>query len=117
MSKYDGLKFGCEFEFYPNVNLEEAKVLKNKKGRVWNLEKRKERGIINHVEVRTIGGTNYHRKVRQILKEINQFIEIFNRSIKDGKEDNEYKLILQEHMNIIKSAPEERRNKFLKLLR
>lgn len=98
------------------LDMREAKELKNKKGRVWNLEKRKEHGKMNHIEIRTIGGTGYQCKVEKILNELNQFIEIFNRSIKDGSPDEEYKTILEEHIKVLKSAPIERREKFLKLL-
>ena len=41
------------------LDMKEAKNHKNKKGRVWNLEKRREHNRTNHVEIRTIGGTNY----------------------------------------------------------
>ena len=71
---------------------------------------------MNHIEIRTIGGTHYQRKVDQILNEIDQFIEIFNRATKGGSPDEEYKTILEEHMEIIKSASPERREKFLQLL-
>lgn len=98
------------------LDLEEAKKLKNKKGRVWNLEKRKEKDEINHFEIRTIGGTQYQQKVEQILKELDQFIEIFNRSIKDGSSDEAYKIILEQHMEVIRSASPERREKFLQLI-
>ncbi len=99
------------------LDMKEAKELKNKKGRVWNLEKRKENDKMNHIEIRTIGGTHYQRKVDQILNELDQFIEIFNRSIKDGNPDEEYKLILAQHMKVIESASPKRREKFLQLLR
>ena len=98
------------------LDMEEAKKLKNKKGRVWNLEKRRENNKTNHIEIRTIGGTSYQRKVEQILNELDQFIEIFNRSIKNDNKDQEYKAILQKHMKILESAPKERREKFLQLI-
>jgi hypothetical protein len=72
------------------LDMEEAKKLKNQKGRVWNLEKRREHNRTNHVEIRTIGGTNYQQKVEQILSELDQFIEIFNRSIKNENRDESY---------------------------
>lgn len=98
------------------LDMKEARQLKNKKGRVWNLEKRKEDGKTNHIEIRTIGGTNYQRKVEQILNELNKFIEIFNRSIKNKDLDEEYKTILQKHVKTLKSAPEDRREKFLQFI-
>ena len=98
------------------LDMEEAKKLKNTKGRVWNLEKRKEYGETNHIEIRTIGGTNYQRKVEQILSELEQFIEIFKRAIKSDTVDEEYKNILQKHIVVVKTASKERREKFLQLI-
>ena len=85
------------------LDMKTAKELKNKKGRVWNLEKRKENDKMNHIEIRTMGGTHYQRKVDQILNELDQFIEIFNRSIKDGAHDKEYMTILEQHITCIKT--------------
>ena len=93
------------------LDMEEARKLKNRKGRVWNLEKRVENDKTNHIEIRTIGGTGYQRKIKQILKELDQFIAVFNRSIKNDNRDEGYKAILQKHMKILKSAPKERREK------
>jgi len=98
------------------LDMEQAKKLKNKKGRVWNLEKRKETGANNHIEIRTIGGTNYQRKQEQILNELDRFIKIFIRSINDGKKDEEFKTILGNHIKILRSATPERKEKFLQLL-
>jgi len=50
------------------------------------------------------------------MNELDKFIEIFNRSIKNNNIDEEYKIILEEHINIIKLAPKERKNKFLKII-
>ncbi len=98
------------------LDMEEAKKLKNKKGRVWNLEKRKEDGSTNHIEIRTMGGTNYQRKEEQILRELDKFIPIFIRSIKDGTSDEEYKSILKKHIKILSSATDKRKNKFLQVM-
>ena len=78
--------------------------------------KRKEYGETNHIEIRTIGGTNYQRKVEQILSELEQFIEIFKRAIKSDTVDEEYKNILQKHIVVVKTASKERREKFLQLI-
>lgn len=98
------------------LDLEEAKKTKNKKGRVWNLEKRKENGNTNHIEIRTIGGTNYQQYTEKILQELDQFIEIFYRSIKSKNTDDEYKEILANHIKIVQEAPKDRKEKFLQLL-
>ena len=98
------------------LDMKEAKKLKNKKGRVWNLEKRREGSKTNHIEIRTIGGTNYQQKVEQILSELDSFIEIFNRSIKSESSDEGYKAILKKHMKILESASKKRKEKFLQLI-
>lgn len=99
------------------LDIQEAKELKNKKGRVWNLEKRKEQGTTNHIEIRTMGGTNYQKKSEQILHELELFIDIFNRCIKSEIQDEGYKIILQKHMKVLESAPSERKEKFLRIMR
>jgi len=99
------------------LDMREAKKLKNKKGRVWNLEKRRENQETNHIEIRTIGGTDYQKKSNTIINELDKFIEIFNRSIKNKNNDEEYKSILKEHMKIIESSSKDRIDKFLHLVR
>lgn len=76
----------------------------------------KEKGITNHIEIRTIGGTNYQRKSEQILNKLDQFIEIFNRSLISSNQDEEYKNILVKHMKVLKTAPKERRENFLQII-
>lgn len=92
------------------LDMEEARLLKNKKGRVWSLEKRN----INHIEIRTMGGSKYESKVEQILLELEIFVEIFIRCLQ--KPDESYKKILQEHMLKLRNTPEEKRNKFLEVI-
>ncbi len=91
-------------------DMEEAKNFKNRKGRVWNLEKISD----NHIEIRTMGGTDYQLKVEQILEELNTFIKIFHKAL--NKPDDEYKKILKEHILKIKECSEERRDKFLEVI-
>ena len=89
--------------------------LKTKKIEFGILKKEK-KGITNHIEIRTIGGTNYQRKSEQILNELDQFIEIFNRSLISNNQDEEYKNMLIKHMKVLKTAPQERREKFLQII-
>ncbi len=93
-----------------SLDMEEAKRFKNIKGRIWNLEKISD----NHIEIRTMGGTNYQLKIEQILLELEIFIEIFYTSLK--KPDKEYLNILKEHMIILSNCPKERKDEFLKVL-
>ena len=92
------------------LDLEEARKFKNKKGRIWSLEKRDN----NHIEIRTMGGSGYETKVEQIFFELDKFIEIF--LICFQKPDKSYITILEEHMKKLKSSPKEKRDKFLEII-
>ena len=92
------------------LDLEEARKFKNKKGRIWSLEKRGN----NHIEIRTIGGAGYETKVEQIFFELDKFIEIF--LICFEKPDKSYITILEEHMKKLKDSPKEKRDKFLEII-
>lgn len=73
---------------------EDARKLKNKKGRVWSIERRGKA----HIEVRTMGGMGYHNQIPKIVKELNSFIGIFKKTLNDMRNDEEYKTILKEHI-------------------
>ena len=92
------------------LDLEEARKFKNKKGRIWSLEKRDN----NHIEIRTMGGSGYETKVEQIFSELDKFIEIF--LICFQKPDKSYITILEEHMKKLKDSPKEKRDKFLEII-
>lgn len=92
------------------LDMEEARVLKNKKGRVWSLEKRNN----NHIEIRTMGGSHYETKAEQILSELEIFIGIFITCLQ--KPDKSYLKILEEHILKLKNTSEEKRNKFLEVI-
>ena len=76
------------------LNEKEAKALKNRKGRVWSIERRG----ISHVEIRTMGGISYHNKVDKLCQELDSFINIFNQSIANVKKDPHYKKVLEKHL-------------------
>lgn len=89
-------------------NEEEAKKLKNKKGRVWSIERR---GLA-HIEIRTMGGVSYHKKVEKIYHELDAFIDIFNQSIDNLKENPKYKSVLEKHMEILNNTSANKTKKF-----
>ena len=93
-----------------SLDMVEAKKFKNKKGRIWNLEKISN----NHIEIRTMGGTNYQLKVDQILLELNIFIEIFYKSL--GKPDKTYIELFKKHHDKLINCSQERRDKFLEVI-
>lgn len=92
------------------LDMKEAKKLKDKKGRVWSLEKRKP----NHIEIRTIGGTDYHKKTDKILEELEKFTTIFRRILL--LPDNEYKELLKAHKIKLEKVPESKKEDFYKII-
>lgn len=92
------------------LDFEEARKFKNKKGRIWSLEKRNN----NHIEIRTIGGAGYEKKAELILSELDKFIEIFLICLQ--KPDKNYLTILKEHMLKLQNTPKEKRDKFLEII-
>lgn len=91
-------------------DMKEAKELKEKKGRIWSLEKRG----THHIEVRTIGGTNYHTKTEKILKELENFTNIFRRIILSP--DEEYKKLLKMHKTKLKKISGDKKKDFYKIV-
>ncbi len=90
------------------LNEEEARALKNQKGRIWSIERRG----LSHVEIRTIGGLSYHTKTTKIYEEVDTFIEIFKQSITNIKEDPHYKIVLQKHLKILGDTNTKKTKKF-----
>ncbi len=90
-------------------NKKEAQQIKKKKGRVWNLE------LIgkNRIEIRTIGGTDYHLETTKIIKEVEKFKEIFEETLREDSE--EFKKIKKEHLEIVARATDEEKKGFIKL--
>lgn len=90
------------------LNEKEAKALKNKKGRVWSIERR---GLA-HVEIRTIGGISYHQKVENIYHELDMFIDIFKLSIENVKNNSHYKNVLKKHLKMLDNTSAKKTNQF-----
>jgi len=83
-----------------------SRVIKNKKGTIWNLEKIES----NHIEIKAIGGVDYHKEIDKILQEFDIYAEHFNDILNDTNPQyiemliNEHKLLIQ---TIDKSTKEE----------
>lgn len=84
-----------------------ARSIKSKKGTIWNLEKIS----ANHIEIKSIGGLDYHKKNSQIIKEFDLYSEYFYIIHKNIKPLYRKKLI-EEHKKIVASAKEETISKF-----
>ena len=87
----------------------DSKVLKNKKGRVWNLELVSK----NRVEIRTMGGVDYHLKNREILEELTEYQDVFRKTL--DRDTEAFRALKREHLEMVKSASDEEKIGFMKL--
>ncbi len=76
-----------------------SREIKNKKGTIWNLEKIG----INHIEIKAIGGVDYHKDLERILAEFDKYAEYFDVVLKGTDIDYRQRLI-SEHKQLIKSV-------------
>jgi len=89
------------------LDREEAEKIKDRKGRVWSLEKRDN----HYVEIRTMGGDKYEDKQEQIFTELDKFIDIFKESSLKPTED--YLQILTKHQELLANCDPKKREEFL----
>ena len=88
----------------------EARVIKSKKGTIWNLE----RIDTHHIEIKSIGGINYHQEPRRIIKEFEAYAAYFVEAI--GDMTKEHKELLLEHKKIVDTLSMERKANFASAL-
>ena len=86
-----------------------SRVIKNKKGTIWNLEKID----ANHIEIKAIGGVNYHKEVDKVINEFDRYAEYFDTVFKDVDIDYRKKLI-SEHKQLVKSMDNTTKEEFFK---
>ena len=75
-----------------------SREIKNKKGTIWNLEKIG----VNHIEIKAIGGVDYHKEVDKIISEFERYAKYFDLVLKDIETEHKQKLI-SKHKQLIKS--------------
>ncbi len=92
------------------LDRKQAKKIKDKRGRVWSLEKRDK----HYIEIRTMGGDKYEDKIEQIFTELDMFIAIFKEASLDPTAS--YLLILEEHMKVLKNCDTKKNDEFLKII-
>lgn len=86
-----------------------ARVIKTKKGTIWNLEKLE----ANHIEIKTMGGIDYHRQMDKIIDEFDRYAECFDRVFKNSVP--EYRaMLVDEHKKLIASIDETTREEYVK---
>ncbi|MBN2896786.1 MAG: hypothetical protein JXK05_12940 [Campylobacterales bacterium] len=89
----------------------EARTKKTEKGTVWNLEKI----APNRIEIKTIGGTNYHQNAARIIGEFEEYAGLFDLLRFDRKPVWRAELIAQ-HKNLVASTPKEAQSEFSKAI-
>ena len=76
-----------------------SREIKNKKGTIWNLEKIDS----NHIEIKAIGGVDYHKEADKIINEFEKYVEYFDAVLENN--DIEYRQrLISEHKQLIKSV-------------
>ncbi|MDX9743658.1 MAG: hypothetical protein RBT59_07580 [Arcobacteraceae bacterium] len=86
----------------------DARIVKTKKGTIWNLEKLE----ANHIEIKSIGGIDYHVQMNKILDEFDMYVECFDTVYMDSNSEYRERLI-KEHKALIASTDEATKTKFI----
>jgi hypothetical protein len=88
----------------------EARVIKTKKGTIWNLE----RIDTHHIEIKSIGGTDYHKNPIQIIEEFETYAKLFIEAT--GEMTSLHKKLLLKHKQKIDTVSKEIKANFVAAL-
>jgi len=88
----------------------EARVIKTKKGTIWNLE----RIDPHHIEIKSIGGSNYHQEPQRLVKEFEAYTTFFIEAI--GNMTEAHKELLLEHKIKVDKLSRETKANFVSAL-
>lgn len=83
-----------------------SREIKTKKGTVWNLEKIES----NHIEIKSIGGDDYHTDIKKITEEFLKYSQCFEETLL--KDTDMHKLMYLEHQEHIKSLSSDIQSSF-----
>lgn len=89
----------------------EARKIKTKKGTIWNLEKESP----NHVEIKTIGGIDYHKDTQRLIDEFHQYANLFDQTLQSDTEA--YKELLRKHKEQVEKADKKKQIQFMAALK
>lgn len=88
-----------------------SRSIKNQKGQIWNLEKISS----NHVEIKSMGGADYHLKRDQIISEFELYAECFD--IINKKQNNEYRnQLIENHKKLINNVSINQKEEFINVV-
>ena len=85
---------------------QEARVIKTKKGTIWNLE----RIDSHHIEIKSIGGIDYHKNSDKMILELEMYIRYFQEALSGMTE--RHKQLLAQHKEMIENLDKEIQGKF-----
>ena len=88
----------------------EARVIKTKKGTIWNLE----RIDTHHIEIKSIGGTDYHKNPIHIIKELEIYAKLFIEAA--GEMTSQHKKLLLTHKQKIDTVSKDIKADFVSAL-
>lgn len=83
-----------------------ARVIKTKKGTIWNLE----RIDTHHIEIKSIGGVNYHQEPERIIDEFKMYATYFLEAV--DKMTDAHKELLREHKEKVDALSKETKADF-----
>lgn len=89
---------------------QEARVIKTKKGTIWNLE----RIDPHHIEIKSIGGVDYHIEAKRIISEFEAYINYFTEAL--GEMTPQHKILLENHKKMLDSLDKETKGRFASAL-
>jgi len=85
----------------------EAKKIKTGKGTIWNLEKIS----FNHIEIKSIGGVDYHSDTEKLIDEFNQYADLFHEALQ--KDTEKHKDLYRRHKKQLENVDLEKQNLFM----
>ena len=89
---------------------QEARIIKTKKGTIWNLE----RIDPHHIEVKSIGGDDYHKETERIIREFENYADYFSQAL--GEMTEKHKRLLENHKQMLDSLDKEAKGRFASAL-
>ena len=89
---------------------QEARIIKTKKGTIWNLE----RIDPHHIEIKSIGGADYHKETERLMREFEIYADYFIQAL--GVVTLEHKRLLEDHKQILDSLDKKVKGRFASAL-
>lgn len=86
-----------------------TRTIKNKKGKIWNLEKIS----ANHIEIKSIGGVDYHKEMSKIIAELEIYANSFD-SVLNYSNSEYMKSLIEEHKKLVASLDPSIKEEFSK---